>query len=87
MDGLLLAAEAEHPYNPYITALERLRTALGETDEEVYLDLLRTRLEHRPGFVLGLGRARFGSPARDFLLTFGSANSALSAQPLPEDRT
>lgn len=50
--GLLLQLDTEHPFNRYIAVLEQVRVALEAEDPAFYLELLRTPIKERYGFLL-----------------------------------
>jgi hypothetical protein len=61
----LLQDDATHLYNPYIEALEQLRTVVSIDESEFYLALLGTPIKDRPGYALGL-RAGLPPERRSF---------------------
>jgi hypothetical protein len=76
-DAIFLEDEREHHYNPYIGALEQLRVLLNIPEAQFYLDLLRTPIRERPGYLLGLGRQLTGEARTEFLMAYSKANSVL----------
>lgn len=77
-EDVFAQVESEHAFNPFMAALERLRTALGAEDPRIfYVGLLGTPIKDRPGFIFGRGN-KLPAPQRiQFVKMFSAANAAL----------
>ena len=77
----LIAIEAEHRYNPYIEALETLRSALKMDEMRFYLHLLGTPIKDRPGYIFGVGNQMMGVDRTNFIRAYSVASSVLRGLP------
>jgi hypothetical protein len=71
------ATEAQHAYNLYIGALEKINQATLAHSETFYIELLRTPLKQRATYALSLGNSLTGAERVFFLQTFSAANATL----------
>ena len=73
-DVVFVVVEAEHEYNRYIAALDKLVTILNELGETFYRELLAVPLKDRPAAVIQRGRQlpadQFRAFQREFALAF-----------------
>lgn len=72
--------EANHAYNVYIEALEKIRTMLAISEVQFYQDLLATPIGSRPASTLKLIRQL--PPARQYeaVVIFSASNATLKAR-------
>jgi len=71
------AAEEKHNYNKYIAALERVRAGLSLTEEEFYVNLLKTPIKDRFSYAISLGDRLENRERTVFLYVLSETNSVL----------
>ena len=76
-EGVLVEAEANYPFNPYIDALEDVRNALEMPSPDFYIRLLNTPIGQRPGSMLGLTMEQTGAARRHLIEVFSRSNAVL----------
>ncbi len=74
---VLNEADASHPYNSYLVALENIREALQTEKFPFYLRLLQTPIKGRIGIVLAGMHTMHGDDKNELVRVFAKANATL----------
>lgn len=78
VEAACVRAEAAHPFNPYIVALQQVRAVLGAEDElTFFLALLRTPIRDRHAFLLHSGLQIGGEQGKRIIAAVSSARVLL----------
>lgn len=81
--SIFVPIETNYSFNKYIFAMERMRVALYDEDEQqFYLRLLATEINRRHSLLFGIGNQLPKGERSKFVAVFSEANSVLKESPL-----
>ena len=81
--SIFVPIETNYSFNKYISAMERMRVALRDDDEQqFYLNLLATEINIRHSLVFSRGNQLPKGERNKFIAVFSEANSVLKESPL-----